>query len=854
LAGQRIGAYKLRTLIGQGGMGGVWLGERADGRFEGVAAIKLLNVSLVGRIGERRFRREGSILARLRHPNVAHLIDAGVSPVGQPYLVLEYVAGEPIDRYCDARRLGIAARIRLFQDALAAVAHAHANLIVHRDIKPSNVLVAADGQVKLLDFGIAKLLEAEGDEAEGLALTREGETALTPEYAAPEQLTGGHVTTATDLYALGVLLYLLLVGRHPAGPRSSSPAELVHAIVDREPARASDAAAGDEDAEGRAARRVTTPRRLRAALRGDLDNIVAQALKKSPSQRYPSVEALAEDLRRYQEHRPVTARGDSLAYRAGKFVRRNRTTVAMAILAFLASVAGLLGTASQARRATAHAARADHAARLANEQRDFALRQLSRAEAINDLNSFLLYDAAPLGKPFTVGELLSRAEQIVERQRDESVENRVALLVAIGRQYHVQDEHDKAQRVLTEAYALSRDSPDPSTRASAGCGFAGTLATGGRTDRAEQLVQESLTELPLQPQFALHRCFCLLSGSAVARQLGNGPVAVERAEAARRLLRESGAASGLLSLRVAMDRAESYRTAGRMREAAAAFEEAFGRMTALGRGETETAGTLLNNWALVLTSQGQPLQAEGLYRRAIAISRADGTEDRVSPMLLTNIGRSLAALDRLSEAADYTERAYAKAERSGNDAAVVFALFARAFVYRRQGDLQRAADMLSQVEPRMRRRWPAGNVAYAVITSERAEIARARGDLEASLSGAERAVSLATASTDPWFLPRALQRRSELLFQMGQAERAVDDARSALRLELQKVGPGVVSNNIGLILLALGRALRAQNKHSEAREAFASAVQHLDPSVGERHADARTARELLRSTPVDRAR
>jgi serine/threonine protein kinase len=203
LSGQTIGAYTLRDAIGQGGMGTVWLAERTDGLYRGRVAVKLLNLSLVGQEGEARFRREAGILARLRHPHIAQLLDAGVSPLGQPYLILELVEGQRLDRHCDAQGLDVPARARLFLGVLAAVAHAHANLVVHRDLKPSNVLVTADGRVKLLDFGVAKLMEAgpDGD----APLTRTGYAALTPEYAAPEQLTGGAVTAATDVYALGVL-------------------------------------------------------------------------------------------------------------------------------------------------------------------------------------------------------------------------------------------------------------------------------------------------------------------------------------------------------------------------------------------------------------------------------------------------------------------------------------------------------------------------------------------------------------------------------------------------------------------------------------------------------------------------
>src|SRR5580765_167836 len=240
LAGQRVGAYTIVSPIGQGGMGSVWLAARSDGRFERQAAVKFLSLALTGR-GDERFRREGAIVARLSHPNIAQLLDAGVSPAGAPYLVLEHVDGERIDRYCDRLGLDVEARVRLFLGVLSAVAHAHANLIVHRDIKPSNVLVASDGTVKLLDFGIAKLLEGDTHAGEATELTREAGRALTPEYAAPEQVLAAAVTTATDVYALGVLLYVLLGGQHPVGTNTRSAAELIKAIVDTSAPRLSEA-------------------------------------------------------------------------------------------------------------------------------------------------------------------------------------------------------------------------------------------------------------------------------------------------------------------------------------------------------------------------------------------------------------------------------------------------------------------------------------------------------------------------------------------------------------------------------------------------------------------------------------
>ena len=347
LAGQKLGVYTLVSQIGHGGMGTVWLAERNDGRFERRVAVKILNFALVGKGGEERFKREGRILGRLRHPHIAELIDAGVSPGGQPFLVLEYVEGDHIDRYCDQNRLDVRECVRLFLDALHAVAEAHTNLIVHRDLKPSNILVGRDGKAKLLDFGIAKLLGSDGQTAES-ALTLEGGRALTPQYAAPEQLKGEAVTPATDVYASGVLLYVLLTGQHPAGAGPYTPASLVKAILEAEPPRLSDAvtqAATDVVPSATyASKRSTSPEKLARLLRGDLDTIVAKALKKNPQERYPSIKALADDLQRYLSYKPISARPDAIPYRVSKFVRRHRNSVTAALLVTFALIVATTAT------------------------------------------------------------------------------------------------------------------------------------------------------------------------------------------------------------------------------------------------------------------------------------------------------------------------------------------------------------------------------------------------------------------------------------------------------------------------------------------------------------------------------
>src|SRR6185436_15793239 len=311
--------------------------------------------------------------------------------------------------------------------------HAHANLIVHRDIKPSNVLVDSDGQVKLLDFGIAKLLESEPPEGR-TQLTREGGWAMTPEYAAPEQVTDGPVTTATDVYQLGVLLYFLLTGRHPAGPGPHSAAELVKAIVETDPPRMSEVVeSSPSEKVANAARRSTTPEKLRRLLVGDLDTIVAKTLKKDPQGRYASVTALADDLRRTLRHEPIAARPDTLGYRTAKFIRRNRTAVALSTLMFVTFLAGVAGTLIQARRA--------------RTQRDVAIQMVSRVKADREFLEAIVFDVGASGKPFTVKDLLARGEHILARQSGDEA-GRVELMNWLGLDYSVLDDNVSGRRIL----------------------------------------------------------------------------------------------------------------------------------------------------------------------------------------------------------------------------------------------------------------------------------------------------------------------------------------------------------------------------------------------------------------------
>lgn len=459
-APERVGPWRLVEEVGRGGMGTVFRAERADGAFEQTAAVKLVRPGLADDLAAR-FRAERQILAGLDHPHVARLLGGGVADDGRPWLAMEFVQGEPITTYCDQRRLGVNERLALFEAVCEAVAYAHRNLVVHRDLKPSNVLVTDDGTVKLLDFGIAKLI----DEADaGGPTTQTGRWLLTPEYAAPEQVTGGPVTTATDVYALGALLYELLTGRRAVEVDGRSPAAIERAILQSEPARPSDAVTASAPTGGRVppdpagdatsdtgALRSTTAERLRRRLRGDLDRIVMKALRKEPERRYEGAAALAADVRRHLAGLPVEARPDTAGYRVSTFVRRHRVGVAAAALVLLAVVGGAGVALWQAAEARSAQTRAEAEAHRANEA---AARASRTVEFLEDI--FAQGDPAATPGSTPVRELLARALDRVDEDLAGDPEAQASMLLALGRAYSAADLRDTAEVALERALDLRR--------------------------------------------------------------------------------------------------------------------------------------------------------------------------------------------------------------------------------------------------------------------------------------------------------------------------------------------------------------------------------------------------------------
>ncbi len=433
MIGRRFGAWTLREDIGQGGMGSVWRAERCDGDFHQQGALKLIRSGWDSLELRQRFRAERRILAGLQHPGIAAVLDGGETAGGQPWLVMEFVRGRTLTEHCQVEHLDVAARLRLFLLVCDAVAYAHRSLVVHRDLKPSNILVDGNGQVKLLDFGIAKLLEP------GQELTATGQRLFTPEFAAPEQIRGEPVTTSVDVHALGLLLYALLTGLRPWSPRASTPAAYEHAVLSEQPTRPSQALLADGAAAPAGADRL----RLSAQLRGDLDAIVMKALRKEAAERYAAVTDLAEDLRRYLHREPVHARRGNLRYRVRRFIERHALASAMGALALLSLLLGLGAALWQAQVAEAARLRAEQEARSAAAVAEFMTR------------AFDLADPEQAGVPEPSARMvLDLGLAALDADAALDAATRAAMMVAIGRAYVGLRQTDTGSGVLARAQPL----------------------------------------------------------------------------------------------------------------------------------------------------------------------------------------------------------------------------------------------------------------------------------------------------------------------------------------------------------------------------------------------------------------
>ncbi|HEV8332169.1 MAG TPA: serine/threonine-protein kinase [Steroidobacteraceae bacterium] len=804
LQGQVVGNYTLDSLLGQGGMGTVWLAHRSDGRYDARVAVKLLNPALLGPGGIERFRREGQALGRLTHPNIARLIDAGVTHTGQPFLVIEYVEGETITKYCDTRQLDVTARVRLFLDVLAAIAHAHAKLILHRDIKPSNILVTTDGQVKLVDFGIAKLLD-DGTDATPLSdLTRLGAYAFTPEYAAPEQVQGSEVTTATDVYSLGALLYVLLTGRHPTVGTGRTPLERLRAIVDMEPARPSE--------------------QLRA-LRGDLDNIILKALKKSAAERYPNVEAFAEDVRRYLHHEPVSARPDSLAYRAGKFVMRNRLAVGAASIVLVTIVAAAAISIWQAIEAT--------------KQRDRALSLVARNDAVIGFVNGMLTEVAPADQPVRVADLIERSRSILIRE-DDLPDHRAAILHMLSAYYLSSGKPAQAQDMLERSLELTESTTDLDLRALLLCESAYAASLLGKADDARMLIEQGLASSGPESEVQ-----CLRNRGYIAQNTNDPQNALDYALRAQARLRALPTRKPDVEAFVLADIAAAHYLAGRNGEAERFYAQALAKMTEIGRGESPSVFFLRNNWGAASNSAGDTRRALEQYDEAlrIAVQRSIGGEP--PPYLLLNRASALSSLARYPEALEAYRVAIESATRAGNAGVRVGAVAYRAGTYLLMGDISRAEQELADIAPEVGKSVPPDSVPAMIILQVQARIHAARGRYPEAIAGLTKIVefydgrSMAVAP-----LVRALNFRAAAYLGKGDTDAALADTRRALEISRRLQGDKPWSSLTGLTLLSIAHIQESRGDHEAARAAAREAAPHLKETLGSEHPDTLRAEQL----------
>jgi serine/threonine protein kinase len=669
----QIGPYRLVREVGRGGMGTVFLAERADGQYAQRVALKLIRAGAASPEAQRRFRAERQILARLAHPHIARLLDGGVTPPaadapeGLPYLVMEYVEGVPLLAYGDAWRLGLDARLALFLDVCEGVAAAHRALVVHRDLKPSNVLVAEDAegrpQVKLLDFGIAKLLD---DADDGAGLTRSGAHPMTPAYAAPEQVRGEPVTTATDVYALGLVLYELLTGRRPFVLEGRTPAEVERLLDTTEPARPSTALLRADDAAAQAEARGGTPERLARRLRGDLDTIVLKALRREPARRYASVGELADDLRRHRARLPVHARPDTAGYRVGRFLQRHRVGVAAAALVLLAVLGGAGAALWQARQARLEAEKAE--ATLAFLQNtlwgaepgtgdpDATIRDALDSAAVHIERDLADQPLVAAGVHHVVA---SSYYSLGQYERAEPHHRRaLALYAAAGRRHRLDygiellnlamsldglGRGEEALPLYERAIRIQRAHGTRVQVASGLNGYAAALDAIGRYDEAERHYREAIAlwreegteHLPL----ALNNLAILYEQTRRTRE------AVPLVEEAVRALRAQGP-SGAPELATALATlGVLYDYTGRPAEGAATLDEALGLLRRLLG--PEHPATLLNtaSRALVDVRAGRPAEALPFARAAYdGVRRTLPDDHPFSPHALTIYGQALCGL------------------------------------------------------------------------------------------------------------------------------------------------------------------------------------------------------------------
>jgi serine/threonine-protein kinase len=805
--GRTIGAWRLLDELGRGGMGTVYLAERSAGDFEQRGALKLIRRGVDSDEFLRRFAQERQILATLSHPGIARLLDGGRDAEGRPYLVMEYVQGRPLDRYCDEETLTIEQRLQLFVQIGRAVAHAHRHLVVHRDLKPSNIVVNAEGEVKLLDFGIAKVLSNPDTPADASSppLTRTEARVMTPEYATPEQVLGQAMTTAADVYQLGLLLHELLTGERVQRVEDASAATLERVVCENQPVRPS-ACCADATADTVAARRSTASA-LRRKLRGDLDNIVLKALRKAPERRYASAADLVDDIERWQQGRPIRARPESVAYRTLKFVRRHPFGIGGAATALAMLVAYAVTVTLQA----------DTIAR----ERDRARAEAAKAQQVKALVLRLFEGADPQlsgGAEFGARELLDRGWAGIADELRDQPEVRVELLDTVGEAYRQLGQYERAGPLFAQALGIARaqGAADPARLARALRSQGRLHSDLGQFERAEALLRDAL---------ARYRQALGEPHVEVATTLSDLGFMLTRAAdypAAERVQREALAMRRQLFGDEHADVADSLdklgmilRNQGNYAAAEPLLSEALALRRRLLPATHPQLAHNLSDLALVRSDLGEYDSAEALYRESLAlIARVHGAQHPHVATVMNNLARLLQTRRRFDEAQPLLRQALVirRAGLGDQHHAVAMNLNDLGQVLAEGGDLAGAEDHYRQALAT----YAPDHPWRAATVLNLGRIAESRG----SFAEAERLYREALAAQRAHYgadhdrVANVLVPLASVLHRQGRLDEAEANLRGALAIYRERLGDD--HPRVSGALLPLGILLHERGRDSEA--------------------------------------
>jgi tRNA A-37 threonylcarbamoyl transferase component Bud32 len=822
-AGDLVGPYRLLRELGSGGMASVWLAERTDMLHGRQVALKLPHGAWKRAGLAERLAREREILATLEHRNIARLYDAGAAEDGQPYLALEYVQGERIDAWCERKALGVRERLQLFLQVARAVAYAHAQLVVHRDLKPSNILVNDAGDVKLLDFGIAKLLEQ--GVAQETELTQQAGRALTPDYAAPEQILGKPIGTAADVYALGVVLFELLTGQRPYQLKRDTRAALEEAILHAAVPRPSSVA----------------PEARRKALRGDLDTIVLKALKKEPGGRYGTVAALAEDVERHLQQRPVLAQPDSRAYRLRKFLARNRLAAGAGVAIALALIAGMALALWQAAVARSEQRRADSQAQQAREAERIANANLTLAD-------FLANDLAVQRSTTDLEAQFERAATMVRRQYSSDALVRAHLLAGLAGRYRRIANFERWRVLGSEAEAAATQAGDLTLLADLACKRArdaaqtGDIAAARQTAEQQIAVLEALRPLPTPTLVA-----CLADASAIARLSGDGATAIRAAERIRDIEVAAHIEASSTHADTQLILARAYGMVGRWRDAEATARHGLEILRALGNVDSPSANNLRQVRAVTLREGGQPAEAVRVLQAMLDQHAARGGTPRSATSTRHELGASLLRAGRTTDAAQSLRPVVDDAQALGDTSVVRAASVGLITALAASGDVDAARTAARRTLPlyatlRAERSYPLRLLSFAL-----AELELAAGDTTAAAAHIDDAAQvLAQAHADDPGHRVVQALRARVAWAAGRPDEALVAASRALQMSQRLSIDASSSTLIGEDLLLAAQAKAALGDAAGARADAALAVRHIEAAAGAAHVRLAAAQMLAR--------